>query len=122
MAVVPAVVTEIGRQDRSCYKVTWTGVTENDTCAPVSFPDHNDKSIQVLGTFGTTSVAIHGSNDGGTTFAPLNDPTGTVIGISAAGIKAVLENTEQIKPVLTGGSSTSVTIAMLIHQTQPLRT
>src|SRR5512139_881962 len=123
MAVIKPTVTAIGRGDGSTLRVLWTPVTNADTCAAVSFPECADKSIQVLGTFNAASVAVHGSNDAGTTFAALNDPGGTVIAISAAGIKAILENTELVKPVFSGGgASQSLSVAMLFHLTNPLRT
>lgn len=121
MAEIVPTITEIGRGAGNCIRAVWTPVTENDTCRALYYPNFNDKSVQVLGTFGGATIAVHGSNDGGTTYAALNDPTGTAIGITSAKIKAVLENTEFVKPVISGGSSQSVTIAMMIHQIQPLR-
>lgn len=123
MATIAPVKTWGGsKQDGSTFIITWTPVTSADSCQAVSFPEYSDRSVQVLGTFNSASVAIHGSNDGGTTFAALNDPTSTVIALTAAGIKAVLENTDQIKPVITGGGgSQSLTVAILFHLTNPLR-
>jgi len=77
--------------------------------------------VQVFGTFGGATIAIHGSNDGGTNFAALNDTGGTVIGIATAKIKAILENSEQIKPVTSGGSGSSLTVCILFHLSQALR-
>lgn len=108
-------------QDGSARELIWTPVTEADVCIPVKYPKHSDKSIQVLGTFGGATVALHGSNDAGVTYAPLNTPASAAIGINAAGIKAVLENTEFIKPVATGGTGQSLTIAMLLHFSNPAR-
>ncbi len=121
MATIKPTVRAVGRGDGSTLQIIWTPVTEADTCAPVEFPECSDKSIQVLGTFGGASVALNGSNNNGTTFAPLSDPGGTVIAITSAKIKAVLENTQQIQPVASGGTSQSLTIAMLVHLTNPLR-
>ena len=129
-AIVPTVVS-IGRGDGSAYRVTWTPIVQNDTCVAYKSPDLSDKSIQALttvngtptGAFDGCTVALHGSNDDGVTYAALNIPAGTAIGLTAAGIKAVLENTEYVKPVITGGGANqNVTVAMVIHQTNPLRT
>lgn len=113
------------KRNGSAIVVTWTNVTEADTCTAINMPEFADKSIQVAGTFGGTSVAIQGSNDG-SNFSALRDPTSTVIAITTAaggaGLKAVLENTWQIKPVLTGGASVSLTISVLCRLAQPLRT
>ena len=121
MATITPTITAVGRGDGSTLQIVWTPVTESDTCAPISFPEMSDKSIQVLGTFGGCSVAMNGSNDG-TTYAALRDPSSTTIAISAAGIKAVLENTMFLQPSPSGGSGQSITINMLVHLTNPLRT
>ncbi len=122
MAVIAPTMVPVGSKDFSLMRVTWTPVTEADTCAPVSLPEYADKSIQVFGTFGSATIALHGSNDGGTTFAALNIPAGTAIGITAAGIKAVLENTEQIKPVTSGGTGSSLSVVVLARLANPMRT
>lgn len=122
MAVIAPTIVPVGNMDGSIVRVTWTPVIETDTCAPASLPEFADKSIQVFGSFGGTSVALHGSNDGGTTFAALNIPAGTAIAITTTSIKQVLENTEQIKPVLTGGTSTSISVVVLCRLANPLRT
>lgn len=123
MAAIKAVVTDVSEMgDGATLRVVWTPVTEADECVPVRLPWLADRTIQALGTFGSCNVAVHGSNDGGVTYAALNDPTGTVIDITAAGIKQVLENTEWTKPVVTTGSSQSISIAMLFHASNPKRT
>lgn len=121
MAAIAAVVRTVGSGNFACRVATWTPVTEADTCTPVSFPDLTDRSVHVYGTFGSASVAVHGSNNNGTSFAALNDPGGTAIAITAEKIKAILENSEQIKPVITGGSSQILSIAILFHLSQALR-
>lgn len=121
MATIKPTVTAVGRGDGSTLQVIWTPVTEADTCAAVSYPECADRSVQVAGTFGSSSTAVQGSIDG-TNYASLNDPGGTVIALTAAGIKGILENTVYVKPVTTGGSSQSLTISMLVHLTNPLRT
>lgn len=122
MAAIKPTITTIGRGDGSCVMVLWTPVTEADTCVPFEAPDLTDKSVHVYGTFGGSSTAIHGSNNGGTSFAALNDPSSTAIAITTEKIKAVLENTQQIKPVITGGAAQSLSVAVLVKQNNPLRT
>lgn len=122
MATIIAVPRDVGRTgDGSTIQYTWTNVTEADDCASITFPEASDKSIQAAGDFGGASVALHGSNDK-TNFAPLRIPAGTAIAITTAGINAVLENTVQVKPVITGGSSQNLTITLLCHLTNPMRT
>lgn len=127
--IIPTEIDVSPKQDGSAWRVVWTPVTESDTCRPVSYPKHSDKSIQVYiapaGAFGGCSVALNGSNDnllaGGGTYAPLNDPSSTVIAITTAKIKAVLENTVYVQPAATGGTAQSITIAMLFHFSNPAR-
>jgi hypothetical protein len=120
-AIVPTIRDVSPRGDGSSLLVTWTPVTQADTCNPVSFPDHPDKSLQCSGTFGSASVALNGSNDG-TNYAGLNSPNSTVIAITAAGVKSVLENTLYVQPVATGGSGQTLAINMLVRMTNPMRT
>lgn len=122
MAAIKPTLTTVGRKDGSCYLVTWTPVTEADTCVPADFPDLADKSIHVAGTFGGASVALFGANnDFATAGAALRDPSSTVIAITAETVKQVLENPKQIKPVATGGTGQSLSIYILAKQSQPLR-
>jgi hypothetical protein len=93
--------------------VQWTGLLNTDTGAPVQMPGSTLRSVQVTGTFGSGSVAIHGSNDG-TNYAALPDPGGTTIAISSAGIKAIGAVTRYIKPVVSGGGGTTSLVATLL--------
>lgn len=122
MATIPAIMKDVGPAgDGSTILVTWTEVTEADDCAPVSMPGHADKSILAIGTFDSANVAVHGSNDG-TTYAALNDNGGTVIDITVAGAKQVVENTLWVKPVVTtGGATQDLDISMLFRLSNPLR-
>lgn len=123
MAVVnPTVSRFIGSEDGSLVKATWVFASEADTATAIALPEFADKSVQVFGTFGTIHIAMHGSNDAGGNFAPLNDPSGTVIDIASAKIKSILENTEQTKPVVTAGAGGPLTVVMLARLSNPLRT
>ena len=122
MTDIPGVTLATGRGDGSTIIVTWASVTNADTCHPVSYPEYADRSIHVSGTFDGATVQIQGSNNGGASFAALADPTETVISITSERIKAVLENTGQIMPVITGGGGAqSLTVSLLFHLTNPLR-
>ncbi len=121
MAVVAATVKAVGVGNEACLLATWAAIGDSDTCTPVSFPDFPDRSVHAWGTFSSASIAVQGSNNGGTSFASLRDPTSTTIALTSEGIKAVLENTQQIKPVTSGGSGSSVSVAILFHLSQALR-
>lgn len=118
----PTVNWNVHPADNSVVRVTWTPVTEADTCAAFQGPQFSDKTFQVFGTFGAGgSIAVHGSLDAGTTFAALDDPGGTVIAFAAAKIKTVLENVDFIKPAVTAGTGVSLTVVMLGRLSNTLR-
>ena len=121
MATIAPVITEIGYGNFAAKQVIWTPVTSADSCAAVTFPECAEKSVQVSGTFDSASVAVNGSNDG-TNYAALNDPGGSVIAITGAKIKGVLEKTMFVQPSISGGGgSQSLTISMFFLATNPLR-
>lgn len=101
------------------WTLTWSNIGNSDTPMPASaYGGYADKSFQVEGpTFGGTSVSIQGSNDNANYHA-LSDPTGTTIALTAAGLKEVLEHTLYLKPVLTGGSGSSITATLFVRKTQ----
>jgi hypothetical protein len=87
----------------------WTPVTEADTAAGTQLLGNGDRTVQVLGTFGSATVVWHGSLDG-TNYAPLQDAEGDAISFTSAGIKTILEAAPYIKPVISGGTSQSLTL------------
>lgn len=122
MATRTAVMTELpvsGSGDPA-YKVVWSGMLNGDDGEAVRLPEHADCSFQVTGTFGAGgSVAVEGSNDGGTNYAALRDPSSTTIAITAAGIKSVLEWTERMRPRVTAGDgTTSLVISAVFRRTR----
>jgi hypothetical protein len=97
----------------SGWNFTWAAMANGDTGAPVNFPGYGDKSIQVTGTFGAGgSCTLEGSNDGVNFFA-LTNPTGTTIALTAAGIVAVTEAAQFIRPHVTAGDGTTALIAVV---------
>lgn len=97
--------------------ITWANIGNSDMPTPVTFAGYGSKSFQVEGTFGGTSVACQGSNDGANYHA-LSDPTGTTIGLTAGGLKEVLEHSLYVQPALSGGSGSSITATLFIRKTQ----
>ena len=109
-----------GAQDRTALLVTWTGVTETDTFAPVSLPEYTNKSFQLTGTIGGATTVLKGSNDG-TNYAGLQDAEGAAISMGAAGLVQVLENTQWYLPEASGGTGQSLTVTMLFVRSTPPR-
>lgn len=96
-------------QNEGYYKHTWEGLGAGDDGKPVLSAMYADRSVQVTGTFAGGTVTVEGSNDGGTTWAGLNDPKGNAISLTAAGLVGLLEYTEMIRPKVTGGDSGDTT-------------
>jgi len=95
------------------HAVTWPALANGDTgeaCDVVALPD---KTVQVVGTFGTGgSITMQGSNDG-TNWATLTDPLGNDITFTATGLKTLLENPLYIRPIVTAGDGTTSLTAIL---------
>lgn len=103
-------------QQYDAVRLLWTPVTENDT--PVSKSVVGQKgingSIQVNGTFGGMTMALHGSNDD-TNYFVLKDLQGNDISFTAAGLKEFTTACAFLKPVRTGGTSASLTVTVMMR-------
>lgn len=88
----------------------WQGLTDDssDTGAPADLMDHADRSVQLIGTLGVAGeCTVEGSNDGGTTYATLNDPQGDPLVLTALGIYQVQELSKLIRPRISAGDGTT---------------
>ena len=94
----------------SYFKHEWT-LGNADDGAPIARGDLSDKTVQVWGTFGGATVVIEGSMDG-TTWATLKSPLDAALSFTAAGLAAILENPEFIRPRSSGGTGTAVKVAI----------
>lgn len=95
---------------RRVHKNTWTPLANGDAGSALTAASLADKTVQILGTFGAGgTVIIEGSNDGGTTWATLNDSRGegNALSFTAANVCTILENTERIRPRVTAGDGTT---------------
>jgi hypothetical protein len=113
MAVITPTIEHAGRES---MRVIWANIGDADTCTAVQFPHARDKTVQVYGTFGGATIVLQGSLDEaiGGTYVGLTDPQGNEISFTADGIEAVAENTQWVKPATSGGTSSSVTVTMLM--------
>jgi hypothetical protein len=102
-------VEKIWRSDRDGTLISWKGLGLNDTGKPYPCWCHSDKSIQIVGTFGSGGkCVIEGSNmDITPIWATLADPQGNLLEVIAAKIEAILENPYQIRPNITAGDGTT---------------
>ena len=124
MAVINPTITKPAG-DESVQRMVFTPMTKttDDVTAPIPFSQWADRSVQVLGTFGTGgSVRIEGSNDGGTTYAVLSDPQGNALNLTAAALEQITEVCELVRARVTAGDvTTSLTVAFLLRRSQQLR-
>ena len=98
------------------YLATWDGMASGDVGDHIDYIGHADRTVQVVGTFGGATVAIQGSLNG-TEWATLNDAQGNPIEITAPKIEAITEMVLFIRPVVTGGSGTSVSVLLMMRKT-----
>lgn len=96
------------------WSATWNGLTTGDTGAPIKMVQANDRSVQVTGTFGAATVTIQGSNDG-TNWFTLNSPQGTAMNFTAAGLLAVQEHVNYLRPIVVGGTTPSIVIVAFMR-------
>lgn len=111
MATVKATTVKLLK---NVVRVVWANITNTDNVGSgEGLAQYPDKSVQVFGTFGGATLAIEGSNDGGTTWGAVHDGQGNAVSFTAAGIEAIAENVDQVRPSLTGGAGTTVQVYLV---------
>lgn len=99
----------------------WETLTNSgsDVGAPIGpdFASYADRSVQVIGTFGTGgTVLIEGSLDG-TNYATLTDPQGNALSIQSAKIEAISEATPYLRARISAGDgSTDLDVFVFLRQ------
>lgn len=93
--------------------VTWSAMATGDTGNAVQSPGFSDRSIQVEGTFGGSTVTIQGSNDG-TNYYTLTDTAGVALTFTSAGLRQILQITRYIRPTVTAGAGSALNVNVLI--------
>ena len=88
-------------------------MSTGDTGLPASNAAFADRSVQVAGTIAGSTVTWEGSNDG-TNYATLSDTAGSPLTQAAVGIKQALQVTKFIRPVVTAGTASGLTVTLLI--------
>jgi hypothetical protein len=104
MALVNHVVERFGS---ASARITWPNMKQGDVGEPVTFSLHQDRSVQVIGTFGTGgSVAINGSNNN-VDFVALTDMRGNNLTISQPRIEQIEDCTYAVRPEVVSGDPTT---------------
>lgn len=120
MATVAPATTQLDPYDGSIMKFQWTITGTNDG-SPMPWAQWADRSVQMAGTWGVGTIVWEGSNDGGTTWATLNDAQSVAISKTADALEQVVEITELARPRATVGV-TSVVVSCVARRQQPMRT
>jgi hypothetical protein len=78
--------------------VTWAALAASgDVGQALQRTDLVDRSVQVTGTFSTSTLVFEGSNDG-TNYFTLSNPAGTALSFTSAGLMQVTEATAWVRP------------------------
>jgi hypothetical protein len=95
--------------------LTWEALGNADDGAPFALPYAADITIQAIGTFGSATVRLQGSNDG-VNWHALTQKGGTSnLALTSAGVHSVNEMPAYIRPATTGGTGTDVDVIVAIH-------
>ena len=83
-------------------QIEWANLKQGDDGSSFSGVDLPDKTIQVKGTFGGTTVTLEDDDDN-----TLDDHLGNALSFTSKGCKLVAQNPGDINPKLTGGDGTT---------------
>lgn len=95
------------------WAASWTLAT-GDQGAPCEMVMASEKSVQVTGTFNTSTVVLQGSNDG-TNWVTLTDPQGNALSFTSAALEAIEEHTRYVRPSVSGGTATALTVTLFMR-------
>lgn len=97
----------LGEAGNGAMVATWDDLDAADSGAPVALAGWPTKTVQIIG--GTT-VDLQGSNDGGTTWAPLSTVAGVALTTVAPGIYTIRENPLLVRPNNVAGSNMKIVL------------
>lgn len=97
-------------------RITWSGVSTADTM--VSWPIQGQQglagSVQVTGTFGSSTVKLQASNND-STFVDMKDVNNTAISLTSAGYFEFSTAAGYIKPASSGGTADNVDVVVVLR-------
>jgi hypothetical protein len=93
--------------------VYWSGLAGGtaDVGDAIQLPAHGAMSVQVGGTFGTSTLSIQGSNDG-TTWTTLVDMQGSNMAFTSAAFKTIRDVPRYIRPSVPSGTGTGLWVSL----------
>ena len=97
--------------------VQWGNLVNGDEGDPFILSQYADRSVQIVGTFGTGgTVVLQGSNDG-VAYTTLTDNQGNPLSFNTPKLVQIMEIVVGIKPVVIGGDgTTNLNVNMLVKQ------
>lgn len=99
--------------DRRVDIVTWANLGQGDDGQPYVAYNRPDKTIQILGSFDSTTVLFEGSNDG-SNWETLTDADGSACSFTGADLVFVREAPFYVRPIIdSDGGSGDITIIMV---------
>lgn len=120
--VAPATVTPSVAPSKfagdAAITITWDMALAATTTAATSIGSIGkpDRSVQLVGTFNSSTVVIEGSNDG-VNYVTLSDTSGGALSFTSAGLKQIEQITAFIRPRVSVGSTTSVKVIIVARGT-----
>ncbi len=110
-------VQDINARSGKAYLTTWEAITASgDVGEAVQHVTARDRTVQVVGTFGSGgTVVIEGSNDG-VTYTTLKDVHGTALSITAAYIGQLGSAPRYIRPRCTAGTGSIAIVVTLMER------
>ncbi len=111
--------TAVVSEDKVCT-VRWTGLLNGDTGSPIRVARYPDKTVQVVGAFGSGGdIDMQGSNvDEPSTddsdWGQLGDQTGTVISIGDRLPLVIAESPLWIRPKVAAGDGDTLLVCTII--------
>lgn len=110
------VITDISA-DGKTRKIVWTLTTADANGTWIKFNAFRDRCVSFTGTFGAATYKLMGSNDDGTGAFMLNDPVGTDITGTSAGMFQVLESPLLVRPYLSAvGVGATISVVMVLSR------
>jgi hypothetical protein len=99
------------------FLVQWLALANGNDGTPFDMTGFEPLSVQIEGTFGAAgSVSLEGSNDA-SNYEILHDLSTNALTFTAAGLKAVGDNTNFVKPKVTAGDgTTSLNVSLWVRK------
>jgi len=113
---MPLITPSLNVSIRDVPRVIWSGIAAGDTFNAFTLTQQYGlaASVQVVGTFGGSTVALEVSNDG-TNWAPARGLDTTNITFTTSGYREFSLCAAYVRPSITGGTGSGLAIVMVLR-------